>query len=70
MMVLMRTTLTIEPDVELLLQNEVRRTNKTMKTVVNEALRLGLGTKEPLNKSRSPSAPLFAGGDGVAAMGR
>ena len=23
---------------------------------------------EPLNKSRSPSAPLFAGGDGVAAM--
>ena len=26
--------------------------------------------KEPLNKSRSPSAPLFAGGDGVAAMGR
>ena len=25
-------------------------------------------SREPLNKSRSPSAPLFAGGDGVAAM--
>ena len=26
--------------------------------------------REPLNKSRSPSAPLLAGGDGVAAMAR
>ena len=26
--------------------------------------------REPLNESRSPSAPLFAGGDGVAVMGR
>ena len=26
--------------------------------------------REPLNKSRSPSAPLFAGEDDVAAMGR
>ncbi len=26
--------------------------------------------REPLNKSRSPSAPLFAGGAGVAAKGR
>ena len=39
----MRTTLTIEPDVERLLQREVRRTDKSMKAVVNDALRLGLG---------------------------
>ena len=43
MMTVMRTTLTIEPDVERLLQREVRRTDKSMKAVVNDALRLGLG---------------------------
>ena len=48
----MRTTLTIEPDVELLLQNEMRRTNRSMKTVVNEALRLGLGTSGKSRHSR------------------
>ena len=42
-MTVMRTTLTIEPDVERLLQREVRRTDKSMKAVVNDALRLGLG---------------------------
>ena len=42
-MTVMRTTLTIEPDVEHLLQREVRRTDKSMKAVVNDALRLGLG---------------------------
>lgn len=52
MMPLMRTTLTIDPDVELLLQNEMRRTNRTMKTVVNEALRLGLGTTGKPRRSR------------------
>ncbi len=30
----------------------------------------GVCSREPLNQSRSPSAPLFAGGDGVAAMPR
>ncbi len=43
MMTLMRTTLTIDPDVERLLQREIRRTDKSLKTVVNDALRLGLG---------------------------
>ncbi len=42
-MTLMRTTLTIDPDVERLLQREIRRTDKSLKTVVNDALRLGLG---------------------------
>lgn len=42
-MILMRTTLTIDPDVERLLQQEIRRTDKTLKAVVNDALRRGLG---------------------------
>jgi hypothetical protein len=41
----MRTTLTLDPDVEKRLQQEMRRTGKGMKAVVNEALRLGLGVK-------------------------
>lgn len=45
----MKTTLTIEPDVERLLQHAIRRTGKSMKAVVNDALRLGLRarTKSP-----------------------
>ncbi len=41
-MPLMRTTLTIEPDVEKLLQQEVARSRRPLKQVVNEALRRGL----------------------------
>ncbi|MYD99719.1 MAG: antitoxin [Alphaproteobacteria bacterium] len=39
----MRTTLTLEPDVEQLLHREIRRTDRSMKAVVNDALRRGLG---------------------------
>lgn len=38
----MRTTLTIDPDVEKLLEQEVQRARKPFKQVVNEALRRGL----------------------------
>ena len=38
----MRTTLTIEPDVEKLLHQEVARSRRPLKQVVNEALRRGL----------------------------
>lgn len=38
----MRTTLTIEPDVEKLLEEEVARSRRPLKQVVNEALRRGL----------------------------
>ncbi len=41
----MRTTLTLEPDVEQLLQREMRRTDKSMKAVLNDALRIGLGAR-------------------------
>ena len=39
----MRTTLTLEPDVAARLKQEMRRGGKGLKTLVNEALRLGLG---------------------------
>ena len=38
----MRTTLTIDPDVEQLLEAETQRSRKPFKQVVNEALRRGL----------------------------
>ena len=39
----MRTTLTLEPDVAARLRQEIRRSGKGLKALVNEALRLGLG---------------------------
>ena len=50
----MRTTLTIDADVELLLQREMRRTDRSMKTVVNDALRIGLGVR-----GKPPRPPRF-----------
>ena len=41
----MRTTLTLEQDVEKLLQQEMRRTHRSMKAVLNDALRVGLGAR-------------------------
>lgn len=50
----MRTTLTIDPDVEEHLRREIRRTGRSMKAVVNDALRAGLGIEgEP------PGAPHY-----------
>ena len=39
----MRTTLTIDPDVEELLRQTLRNTGAGMKSVINDALRTGLG---------------------------
>ena len=47
----MRTTLTIDADVEKLLQREMRRTNNSMKAVVNDALRTGLGVRGKPSKA-------------------
>lgn len=41
----MRTTLTLERDVAERLRMEVRRSGKSLKSVVNEALRFGLGLR-------------------------
>ncbi|HYQ17080.1 MAG TPA: hypothetical protein VEQ58_15015 [Polyangiaceae bacterium] len=43
----MRTTLTIEPDVQQLLEHEVARSRRPLKQVVNEALRRGLTRSVP-----------------------
>lgn len=45
----MRTTLTLDPDVEQRLKQETRRTGKSLKAAVNDALRIGLsvGGKPP-----------------------
>ena len=49
----MRTTLTLDADVADRLRREVRRSGKNLKSVVNEALRTGLGlTQEPIGPSR------------------
>ena len=45
MMTPMRTTLTIEPDVAQLLRREIRRSDRSMKAVVNDALRIGFGAQ-------------------------
>lgn len=50
----MRTTLTLDPDVAERLHSETRRTGKSLKAVVNDAIRLGLG----LAGRRAP-APRF-----------
>jgi len=39
----MRTTLTLEQNVAKAIRQEMRRTGKTMKSIVNAALKLGLG---------------------------
>jgi hypothetical protein len=41
-----RTTLTLDEPVAARLRNEVRRTGKPLKVVVNEALKRGLGMQE------------------------
>jgi hypothetical protein len=50
----MRTTLTLDPDVAARVRQEVRRSGRTLKAVVNEALRLGLGLAR-----KPPRAPRF-----------
>jgi hypothetical protein len=54
----MRTTLTLDPDVAERLRQELRRTGKGLKAVVNEALRRGLGTgSKPVRPPRFVVTP-------------
>lgn len=50
----MRTTPTLEPVVERLLQQEVRRNNNSMKAIINDALRRGPGAR-----GKPPRSPRF-----------
>jgi hypothetical protein len=49
----MRTTITLEADVEQLLRDETYRSRKSFKTVVNEAIRKGLQANS-VNHSSAP----------------
>jgi hypothetical protein len=53
-----RTTLTLDPDVAERLDQELRRSGKGLKAIVNEALRLGLGLKgKPVRAPRFEVRP-------------
>lgn len=58
----MRTTLTLDPDVAAMIEAELKRSNRTLKAVVNDTLRAGLmmGHKKPRNVVEMP-APLDIG---------
>jgi hypothetical protein len=53
----MRTTLTLDPDVAKLIQDEVRRRRATFKQVVNDAIRQGL--RPARRRKRRYRAPVF-----------
>lgn len=48
----MRTTLTLEPDVARLIEEEAHRQHKPIKVIVNEALRRGLAP-QPSSRQRA-----------------
>jgi len=58
MMSNMRTTLTLDKDVALLLKQEMRQSDSSMKTVINDALRIGLGAAaKPAHTNRFAVKP-------------
>lgn len=54
----MRTTVTIEPDTEALLQEEMQRTGLSFKEVLNAGIRRGIGGSRP-GRNRVEVKPLF-----------
>ena len=50
----MRTTLTLDPDVARLLDRETRRSSRSKKAVLNDALRIGLGAQ-----GKAPRSAVF-----------
>jgi hypothetical protein len=54
----MRTTLTIDSDVRLLLERRMRERGQSLKEAVNEALRNGLTTNRPSTPFRTPTFDL------------
>jgi hypothetical protein len=58
MMFLVRTTLTLEPDVALKLKKRMAAEKQSLKRVVNEALRAGLEANKPRTRTRFRVDPL------------
>jgi hypothetical protein len=61
---MMRTTLTLDDDVAALLQREIRRTGKSFKEAVNDAVRAGLASRREI--ARLPAFVVEARPMGVA----
>jgi len=53
----MRTTVTIDPDTEALLREEVKRTGQSFKQVLNQSIRKSLGRKQ--SAENATVIPLF-----------
>lgn len=54
----MRTTVTIDPDTEALLKEEIRRSGLSFKEVLNRSVRRAIGTSSPI-RERIVVEPLF-----------
>ncbi len=50
----MRTTVTLDPDVETMLRKEVRRRGESFKDVLNNALRVGLRSRNQPSEAFEP----------------
>ena len=61
----MRTTLTLEPDVAARLKQEIRRSGKGLKALVNEVLRLGLGLSGKPGRAPSSRCDLTLSGSSL-----
>jgi hypothetical protein len=48
----MRTTVTLDPDVEILLRSTIRQRGLTFKEALNEAIRSGLSRPKPRSKAK------------------
>ena len=53
----MRTTLSLDPDVAMLIEREVDTTKKTLKSVINDKLRLGFAVRPLDDGARSSQLP-------------
>ena len=53
----MRTTVTLDPDVQTLLKNAMRKADKSFKQVLNDGLRAGLSMR-PAAKAIAPWEPM------------
>lgn len=62
MMQNVRTTVTLDPDVEALVKSAMRDRDASFKSVVNDAIRAGLGDRRQAGRSKRPRTPTFSMG--------
>jgi hypothetical protein len=59
----MRTTLTLDPDVAVLIEEARDKTKRSLKEIVNEALRRGLSAEDPSARGKPYRTPRVDLGD-------